>query len=91
MPQPGSDDASGSFWSLGWVGGDVIIDRFSRTDTAYVHRDVVHPAAADHRLADRRGPASVGDELNAWTDQVISRSAPHTPDESYQNFPNRMT
>jgi FAD/FMN-containing dehydrogenase len=35
-------------------------------------------------------PASVGDELNAWTDAVIAAIDPHTPAESYQNFPNRM-
>ncbi len=34
-------------------------------------------------------PALVGDDLNAWTAQVIAAIAPHTPDESYQNFPNR--
>ncbi len=33
-------------------------------------------------------PASVGNDLNAWTDAVIAAIAPHTPDESYQNFPN---
>ncbi len=33
-----SADANGSIWSLDWVGGDVM-GRFSRTETAYVHRD----------------------------------------------------
>jgi FAD/FMN-containing dehydrogenase len=32
---------------------------------------------------------SVADGLNAWTDAVIAAIAPHTPEESYQNFPNR--
>ena len=35
-------------------------------------------------------PPSVGDDLIAWTDDVIAVIAPHTPDESYQNFPNRL-
>ncbi|MGN6032374.1 MAG: FAD-binding oxidoreductase [Thermomicrobiales bacterium] len=82
-----SDDANGSIWSLGWVGGDVI-GAYSRTETAYVHRDAhtlwrpttVWPNAAD---------PSVADGLNAWTDQVIDVLRPLTPDESYQNFPNR--
>jgi hypothetical protein len=31
----------------------------------------------------------VQNELIAWTKQMIRLVAPHTPDESYQNFPNR--
>jgi FAD/FMN-containing dehydrogenase len=31
----------------------------------------------------------VSDGLNAWTDEVIATIAPFTPEESYQNFPNR--
>jgi FAD/FMN-containing dehydrogenase len=80
-------DANGSIWSLGWVGGDVV-DRFARTDTAYVHRNVstlLRPTTVWPNDA----PASVSDELNGWTDSVIAAIAPHTPDESYQNFPNR--
>ena len=82
-----SSDANGSIWSLGWVGGDVI-GRFARTDTAYVHRDattLLRPTTVWPNDA----PESVGNELNAWTDQVIATIAPHTLDESYQNFPNR--
>jgi FAD/FMN-containing dehydrogenase len=82
-----SDDANGSFWSLGWVGGDVV-SQFGRTDTAYVHRDafsLLRPTTVWPTDA----PASVGNELNAWTAAVISLITPHTPDESYQNFPNR--
>ena len=81
-----SADANGSIWSLGWAGGDVI-GSFSRTETAYVHRDVstmLRPTTVWPNDA----PESVGNELNAWTDQVIAAIAPHTPDESYQNFPN---
>jgi FAD/FMN-containing dehydrogenase len=32
----------------------------------------------------------VGEDLIAWTDDVIAAIAPYTPDESYQNFPNRL-
>jgi FAD/FMN-containing dehydrogenase len=80
--------ASGSVWFLGWVGGEVV-DRFARTDTAYVHRGLpmlLRPtpvwAATD--------PSAVGDDLLAWTEDVIGVIAPLTPDESYQNFPNRL-
>jgi len=34
-----TDDANGSVWSLGWVGGDVI-NSIGRTETAYFHRGV---------------------------------------------------
>jgi FAD/FMN-containing dehydrogenase len=34
-------------------------------------------------------PKSVSDGLIAWTNQMIRLIAPHTPAESYQNFPNR--
>ena len=82
-----SDDANGSFWSLGWVGGDVV-GKFSRTETAYVHRTattLLRPTTVWPNDA----PASVGEDLNAWTAQVIAAIDPHTPTESYQNFPNR--
>lgn len=82
-----ASDANGSIWSLGWVGGDVI-GSFSRTETAYVHRDattLLRPTTVWPNDA----PASVADELNAWTQSVIDTIAPHTPAESYQNFPNR--
>ena len=82
------DDNNGSIWSLGWVGGSVM-NKPGRTDTAYVHRGMstlLRPTpvwAAD-------APKSVGDELIAWTEQVIGVIDPHTPRESYQNFPNRV-
>ncbi len=82
-----SADANGSIWSLGWVGGEVV-GKFARSDTAYVHRDPLtlwRPTT----VWPNDGPASVGDGLNAWTDQVIATIAPYTPDESYQNFANR--
>lgn len=82
-----SADANGSIWSLGWVGGDVV-GTFARTDTAYVHRDAL-TLLRPTTVWPNDAPASVGDGLNAWTDQVIATIAPYTPDESYQNFPNR--
>jgi hypothetical protein len=82
-----SSDANGSIWSLGWVGGD-LVNSVGRTDTAYVHRGVstlLRPTTVWPNDA----PASVGDELNSWTDSVISTITPYTLEESYQNFPNR--
>jgi FAD/FMN-containing dehydrogenase len=35
-------------------------------------------------------PVSVGQDLDAWSEEVIAILAPHTPNESYQNFPNRL-
>jgi FAD/FMN-containing dehydrogenase len=82
-----SDDANGSIWSLGWVGGGVV-DAFTRTETAYVHRNM-HTLWRPTTVWPDDADPIVGDELNAWTDSVIAALAPHTPDESYQNFPNR--
>jgi FAD/FMN-containing dehydrogenase len=82
-----TDDANGSFWSLGWVGGDVV-NSIGRTDTAYVHRNMLtllRPTTVWPDDADE----SVGKNLNAWTDDVMSVISPYTPFESYQNFPNR--
>jgi FAD/FMN-containing dehydrogenase len=59
-----------------------------RRDTAYVHRDALTLLRATPVWA-RNAPASVSDGLIAWTDQMIGLIAPHTPAESYQNFPNR--
>jgi len=83
-----SDDANGSYWSLGWVGGEVM-DKFSRTETAYVHRDMLTLLRPTTVWPDD-APDSVGNELNAWSEQIIAAIDPHTPKESYQNFPNRM-
>ena len=82
-----SADANGGIWSLGWVGGNVI-SKFARTETAYVHRDAM-TLLRPTTVWPNDAPASVADGLNAWTDQVIATIAPYTPDESYQNFPNR--
>ena len=82
-----SKDANGSIWSLGWIGGDVV-NAASRTETAYVHRNMMtllRPTTVwPNNAAD-----PVRDGLNQWTDEVIATIAPYTPEESYQNFPNR--
>lgn len=82
-----SNDANGSFWSLGWIGG-AVVDRFSRTETAYVHRNMMTLLRPTPDWPDDAAP-SVGDDLLAWTDEMIGIVEPHTPAESYQNFPNR--
>lgn len=82
-----SEAIHGELWMLGWVGGSVI-DRAARTDTAYVHRgmkSMVRPSPIWSNLA----TAEQVRELEDWTDEVISAVEPHTPRESYQNFPNR--
>lgn len=83
-----TDDANGSLWSLGWVGGDVI-GRLDRTETAYVHRDMstlLRPTVVWPNDA----PDSVGEELEGWAQDCIREIEPFTPNESYQNFPNRI-
>ena len=35
-----TEEANCSFWSLGWVGGEVV-NRFTPTQTAYVHRNML--------------------------------------------------
>lgn len=82
-----TESSNGALWWLGWVGGEVV-DSFGRADTAYVHRGMsmlLRPTPVWLPT----DPASVGDDLLAWTDEVIAAIAPHTPEESYQNFPNR--
>lgn len=81
-----SADANGSFWSLGWVGG--VVNSFSRTETAYVHRDMLTLLRPTTVWPNDAGP-EVAQGLNEWSAEVIKAIAPHTPDESYQNFPNR--
>ena len=83
-----SDTDNGSIWSLGWVGGSVV-DAIGRTETAYVHRGMTTLLRPTTVWSDD-APPSVGDDLNAWTNEVIGALDPYTPDESYQNFPNRM-
>ena len=82
-----SDSNNGSIWSLGWVGGDVV-NSIGRTETAYVHRDML-TLLRPTPVWDIDAPDTVADELVAWSEEVIAAIAPHTPNESYQNFPNR--
>ena len=84
-----SRDASsnGSIWSLGWIGGPVV-DSFGLRDTAYVHRNMLTMLRATPVWA-RDAPQSVQNGLIAWTNELIDLVRPHTPNESYQNFPNR--
>jgi FAD/FMN-containing dehydrogenase len=83
-----SDEANGSLWSLGWIGGPVMNSR-SRTDTAYVHRGM-QTMWRPTPVWPNDAPAHVGQGLIEWTNEVIDVLRPHTPDESYQNFPNRL-
>jgi FAD/FMN-containing dehydrogenase len=83
-----TDEANGSVWSLGWIGGPVM-NSVGRTETAYVHRDMLtlwRPTPVWPNDA----PPGVGQGLIDWTNDVIDVLRPHTPDESYQNFPNRL-
>ncbi|MGO8884332.1 MAG: FAD-dependent oxidoreductase [Streptosporangiaceae bacterium] len=83
-----SDVANGSIRNLGWVGGDVV-DALPRTSTAYVHRGMMtlfRPTSVWPNDA----PESVGRALVEWTSEMQDILRPHTPDESYQNFPSRL-
>ena len=77
----------GELWMLGWVGGPVL-DRFARDETAYVHRGMKSMVRPSPVWSDLATPEQVRD-LEDWTDEVIGVLEPHTPRESYQNFPNR--
>lgn len=83
-----SDDANCAFWSLGWVGGDVV-NGIDRTDTAYVHRGVTS-LLRPTTVWPNDAPESVANDLIGWTSDAIAAIAPHTLAESYQNFPNRL-
>jgi FAD/FMN-containing dehydrogenase len=85
---PSRDAASnGSMWSLGWIGGPVV-DSFGPRETAYVHRDMLTMLRATPVWA-RDAPNSVQNGLIAWTNEMVDVIRPYTPNESYQNFPNR--
>lgn len=85
---PSRDDRdNGSIWSLGWVGGPVM-NAIGRADTAYVHRGMQTLWRPTTVWDDVANP-EVGVALNDWTDAVIAVLDPVTPNESYQNFPNR--
>lgn len=81
-------DAHGSVWNLGWVGGDVV-DRVPRTATAYVHRGM-KTLWRPTTVWPNQAPRSAGRRLVEWSQEVMDVLRPHTPDESYQNFPNRL-
>ena len=81
------DATHGELWMLGWVGG-AVIDRFARTETAYVHRGMKSMVRPSPVWSDRASADQVRD-LEDWTDAVLAVLEPHTPRESYQNFPNR--
>jgi FAD/FMN-containing dehydrogenase len=68
------------------VGGEVM-NSVPRTETAYVHRNVTTLLRPTTVWSD--DTPSAGEDLNAWTDDVIATIAPATLEESYQNFPNR--
>ncbi len=75
------------FWMIGWVGG-AVMDSVGRTDTAYVHRgmtELLRPTPVWANLTD----AALVADLESWTTAVVDVLDPHTPRESYQNFPNR--
>jgi FAD/FMN-containing dehydrogenase len=65
------------------------MDSFERADTAYVHRGMTTLLRPTTVWPDD-APASVGHDLDAWAEAVIGALEPHTPHESYQNFPNRL-
>lgn len=81
-----TEEANGSIWSLAWVGGDVM-NSVPRTETAYVHRNVTTLLRPTTVWSSET--QAEGDDLNAWTDDVIATITPDTLEESYQNFPNR--
>ncbi len=81
-----TDAAHGRLTLFGWVGG--ILTQTARDSTAYVHRDQT-ALWQTSAVWFPDVPPSVGDELTAWTVEVASLIAQHTPNESYQNFPNR--
>src|SRR5262249_37789460 len=78
--------ANGTFGSLGWVGGNVV-DSVGRTATADVHRKML-TLLRPSPVWPNDAPASVGEQLMAWTNNVIEAIGTG-PYESYQNFPNR--
>lgn len=82
-----SASTHGELWMIGWIGG-AVIDRFARDETAYVHRGMTSMVRPSPVWSDLAAPEEVRD-LEDWTDAVLAAIEPHTPRESYQNFPNR--
>ena len=81
-----TDAAHGAITIFGWVGG--VLAETPRDATAYVHRNMTALWQTGAVWSPGAAP-NVGEELSAWTQEVDSLIAPHTPSESYQNFPNR--
>jgi FAD/FMN-containing dehydrogenase len=81
-----TETANGSIYSLGWVGGS-IVNKYARTDTAYVHRGAM-TLLRPTTIWPNNAEGSVAQELNDWTSRVIAAIGTG-PYESYQNFPNR--
>jgi FAD/FMN-containing dehydrogenase len=79
--------ANGSFWSMGWVGG--VVNDKAPDATAYVHRRHITALLRPTSLWPAAAPPGVGNDLMAWTDRMVEIIRPGTPEESYQNFPNR--
>ena len=84
-----SQDANGSMWSLGWVGGSVI-NAVKRDATAYVHRGEMSTLLRPTSAWPDNAADSVGKDLLAWTEKMIEIIKEETPNESYQNFPNTL-
>ncbi len=82
-----TDTANGSFWSMGWVGG--VVNEKRPDATAYVHRGGMQTLLRPTSLWPAAAPPAVGNDLMAWTGRMVEIISPSTPDESYQNFPNR--
>ena len=66
-----------------------MVDRIPRTATAYVHRGM-KTLWRPTTVWPNHAPRSVGRRLVEWGQEVMDVLRPHTPDESYQNFPNRL-
>lgn len=81
-----TDAAHGALTLFGWVGG--ALTQTARDATAYVHRDMT-ALWQTSAVWSPETPPGVSDELTAWIQEVSALIALHTPNESYQNFPNR--
>jgi FAD/FMN-containing dehydrogenase len=65
-----------------------VVNGIPRQETAYVHRGML-TLLRPTTVWDDDAPASVGQGLDAWTRAMIAAIAPRTPNEGYQNVPNR--
>ncbi|MGH3275883.1 MAG: hypothetical protein ACRDNZ_16355 [Streptosporangiaceae bacterium] len=69
-----TDEANGAFWSLGWIGGDVV-NAVGRTDTVYVHRGMLTLLRPTPVWPDDAPPA-VGQRLIEWTASTRGQPVP---------------